>query len=102
MTRCPIELYKSKGDGGCLRYDVLVPGSRDWFADTDPRALKAWLDLIRKMSPSEKFARVFELTDFVLACTRAGVRSMYPEAGEREIFLRAAARRLDRETMIRA
>jgi len=30
------------------------------------------------------------------------VRAMYPEASEREIFLRVAARRLDRETMVRA
>jgi hypothetical protein len=26
---------------------------------------------------------------------------MYPRAGEREVFLRVAARRLDRETMLR-
>jgi hypothetical protein len=26
---------------------------------------------------------------------------MYPDAGEREVFLRVAARRLDRETMIK-
>ena len=33
--------------------------------------------------------------------SEAGVRRTYPQADHREVFLRTAARRLDRETMIR-
>jgi hypothetical protein len=32
---------------------------------------------------------------------QASVRQMYPEADDREVFLRVAARRLDPETMLR-
>ena len=32
----------------------------DWFSDTDPKALEVFLDLQRKMSPSEKLERVFK------------------------------------------
>jgi hypothetical protein len=56
-----------------------------WYEDTDPEALEVFLQLHRQMTPSQRVARVFELT-----------------AGEREVFLRVAARRLDRETMIKA
>ena len=72
-----------------------------WYEDTDPEALEVFLELHRRMTPSERVARVFELTAFQESLQRASVRRMYPEADEREIFLRVAARRLDRETMIR-
>ena len=32
----------------------------DWLSDTDPKALEVFLDLQRKMSPSEKLERVFK------------------------------------------
>ena len=54
------------------------------------------------MTPGQRMSRVFELTEFQASLQRASVRSMYPDASEREIFLRVAARRLDRDTMIRA
>jgi hypothetical protein len=38
----------------------------------------------------------------LMALAEENVRKLYPAASEREIFLRSAARRLDRETMIRA
>ena len=72
------------------------------YADTSPQALEIFLQLHRKMDPGEKVAQIFELAAFQEGLQRASVRSMYPEAGEREIFLRVAARRLDRETMIKA
>lgn len=77
-----------------------MPGG--WYDDTDPKTLEVFLQLHRNMTPGERVARVFEMTAFQDGLQRASVRSMYPEAGEREIFLRVAARRLDRETMIRA
>jgi hypothetical protein len=51
------------------------------------------------MTPAQKIRAVFELTELAVSFTEAGVRRMYPAASEREIFLRVAARRLDRETM---
>ena len=53
------------------------------------------------MTPGERVARVFELSAFQEGLQRSSVRSMYPDADEREVFLRVAARRLDRETMIK-
>lgn len=74
----------------------------DFFSDTDPKALEVFLDIHRKMPVGRKIKMVFEMTEMVLAAAKAGVRLQYPDADEREVFLRATARRLDRETMIRA
>jgi hypothetical protein len=74
----------------------------DEFGDTDPRALEVFLSLQREMSVSQKIATVFELSGMLLQLSEAGVRRSYPNAGEREVLLRVAARHLDRETMIRA
>lgn len=76
-----------------------MPGG--WYEDTDPKALAVFIELHRKMTPGERVARVFEMAAFQEGLQRSSVRSMYPEAAEREVFLRVAARRLDRETMIR-
>jgi hypothetical protein len=73
-----------------------------WYEDTDPEALEVFLQLHRRMTPGQRVARVFELTAFQENLQRASVRSMYPEATEQEVFLRVAAPRLDRDTMIRA
>jgi hypothetical protein len=73
----------------------------DWFRDTDPRALEVFLDLQRKMTVSDKVQAIFGLTRMLWSFSEAGVRAQYPEADDREVFLRTAARRLDRETMIR-
>jgi hypothetical protein len=72
------------------------------FTDTDPRAMAIWLELLRRKTPGERIAMAFELTDFALRMAESGVRARYPEASEREIFLRAAALRLPRDLMIRA
>ena len=73
-----------------------------WYEDTDPKALEVFLQLHREMTPGERVARIFEMAGFQENLQRASVRSMYPDADEREVFLRVAARRLDRETMIKA
>lgn len=72
------------------------------FSDTDPRAMEVWLGLLRGKTPGERIAMAFDLTDFAIRMAESGVRSRYPEASEREIFLRAAALRLPRDLMIRA
>jgi len=72
------------------------------FGDTDPRAMEVWLDVIRRKTPGERIMMAFELTDFALKMAESGVRARYPEASEREIFLRSATLRLPRDLMIRA
>jgi hypothetical protein len=71
------------------------------LTDTDPRAAALLLSLQRRMPPQEKARKVFELTDMLLRLSEAGVRLVYPAASDREVFLRAAARRLGRETVAR-
>jgi hypothetical protein len=72
------------------------------YTDTDPRAMEVWLDLMRRMPAGRKLESVFALNRLAIELSEAGVRMAYPEAGDREIFLRAAARRLSRDLMIRA
>ncbi len=73
----------------------------EWFADTDPKALEVYIKLHQQMTPGERAARIFELCAFQQSLQEASVRSMYPEADEREVFLRVAARRLGRDLMIK-
>jgi hypothetical protein len=72
------------------------------YSDTDPAAMAVWLDVLRKKSDGEKIAAVFELTAFAWEMAEIGVRSRYPGAGDREVFLRTAALHLSRDQMIRA
>jgi hypothetical protein len=51
--------------------------------------------------PREKLAMVFDMARFARSLSETGVRMAHPNADEREVFLRAAARRLDRDLMIR-
>jgi hypothetical protein len=73
----------------------------EWFRDTDPRALEVFLDLQRKMPVSQKLRTTLDMMRLLRNVAEAGVRAAYPQADEREVFLRTAARALDRETMIR-
>ena len=74
----------------------------EWFADTTAEALEVYIDLHRRMSPSQRLARVFELGQFQQSLQLNDVRSNYPEASEQEVLLRVAARRLGRDLMIKA
>ena len=80
--------------------DTLLLMPAGWYEDTDPKALEVFLQLHRDMTTGERVTRVFELTAFQESLQWASVRAMYPDASEREVFLRVAARRLDRATMI--
>ena len=73
----------------------------DWYSDTDPAALRVFIDLQRKMSPQQKTAGVFQMNEMMRRTTEAYERRLHPHANDREVFLRAAAHRLDREIMIR-
>jgi hypothetical protein len=52
------------------------------------------------MPAVKKIASVFTPSRLAIQLSEAGVRMAYPEANDREIFLRAAARRLSRDLMI--
>lgn len=73
----------------------------DWYSDTDPKALKVFLDVQRSMTPAQKIQSVFELNRLLRGLAEARERELHPQANDREIFLRVVARRLDRETMKR-
>jgi hypothetical protein len=73
----------------------------DWYPDTDPKALKVFIELQRKMSRAENTAGVFQRNEMLRRTTKAHERQLHPEASDREIFLRVASHRLARETMIR-
>jgi hypothetical protein len=70
--------------------------------DTDPVAREVWLRVLREKTPGERIEIAFQLTELALQMAESGVRARYPEAGEREIFLRCAALRIPRDLMIRA
>ena len=78
-----------------------MPVSTRW-SDTDPRAMEVFVDLHRRMPASQKVARAFEITEMLLRLSLSDVRRQFPEASEREVFLRMTARHLDRDLMIRA
>jgi hypothetical protein len=63
-------------------------------ADTSPEAWKILIDLLRKMPPEEKLRRTLEWSEMIRLAGESGLRQAYPQASEREIFLRSARRRL--------
>ena len=72
------------------------------FRDTDPRAIEAWIKLLRDTPPGDKLLQALDLSAFALQLCEAGVRSRHPRASNREVFLRVAASHLPRDLMIRA
>ena len=72
------------------------------FADTDPRAMEVWLDLLRRMPPGEKLSATLNASQFLLQLYEMGVRRLHLDANDREVLLRVAARHLPRDLVIRA
>jgi hypothetical protein len=70
-------------------------------ADTSPEAWKVFIDLHRRMSPSEKLQYTLEWSDVVRHFSEAGIRQRYPNADEREILLRFARMALGRALFIK-
>lgn len=56
--------------------------------DASPEAWKVYIDLYRQVSPGEKIRRAMAMTKTVNLLAEAGLRQRFPEAGDREIFLR--------------
>ena len=73
--------------------------SHGWMSDTHPDALRVFLRIQSGFSPDQKLAQVAEMYEAMNALQTAEVRRLYPEASEREVFLRVTARRLGPELM---
>jgi len=78
----------------------------EWYSDTDAKAFEVFRSRQRtmtpsEMTPSEKIQAVFQQIELLRSMTEARERQLHPQAGDREIFLRVTAHRLDRETMLR-
>ncbi|HEX5431480.1 MAG TPA: hypothetical protein VFW83_05915 [Bryobacteraceae bacterium] len=67
------------------------------FTDTDPRAMEVWLELMRTMPPGQKLAAALNGAGFLLQMYEMGVRRRYPNASDREVLRRVAARHLPAE-----
>jgi hypothetical protein len=77
--------------------DSEQPLTRDTSAEAERLQIERW----RSMTPAEKWHAFTELMELTQALAEAGVRRRHPAADAREVFLRVAALRLDRGTMIR-
>ena len=64
--------------------------SADTAAEIEARQVEAW----RRMSPAERLQVSREMTRAANDLALAGIRARYPDASERECFLRFAAIRL--------
>ncbi|HYP07102.1 MAG TPA: hypothetical protein VER03_12795 [Bryobacteraceae bacterium] len=69
-------------------------------ADTGPEVWKVFIELQRQMAPGEKLRQVFDYSWMPFQMTQGALRAENPKMSEREVFLRAASRRLDAQTMI--
>jgi hypothetical protein len=56
--------------------------------DTSPEAWAVFVDLQRRTPPAEKIRRAMALSKTVKLLSEAGLRRRFPEADDREIFLR--------------
>lgn len=70
--------------------------------DTHPEALRVFLDLNHRLPVERKIEQIIEMYETINATYAAQERQEHPEADDREIFLRVAARRLGREIVKRA
>lgn len=70
--------------------------------DTSEAVDRLVFERYRQMQPREKVRMVMELNRTVEAMALAGLRMRHPDASERELRLRLAARRYGRELVIQA
>jgi hypothetical protein len=70
--------------------------------DTSQEAWKVYLEVLRRMSPGERLRKALELSDEVSRAIAAGLRLLYPDADDREIFLRQARLKLGPELFSKA
>lgn len=67
--------------------------------DTPPEIEQMLIEGYRKMPAWRKLQQVSELTELVSRLAMNDIRRRYPHAGERELKLRLASRRLEPELM---
>ena len=79
----------------CYSHDVALN-------DTHPEVEAFLIEGYRRMSVADKMARVSAMSRAVQELGLCDVRRAHPNAGERELALRLASRRLDAATMRRA
>lgn len=72
-----------------------------YFEDTHPEIEKIMVEKLRKWTAAEKLIQVASLIQAADQMALVGLRKRYPNATERELQLRLAALKLDRETMIK-
>ena len=66
--------------------------SRGTPSDTSEAATKRYFELLRKRSPVERRAILAGLVASVRKLAESGVRAAYPDASDREVNARVAAR----------
>jgi hypothetical protein len=74
----------------------------DFVRDTSAEALAVFYEIQRSRPGAQKLLDVFDLSEGMFETVKADIRRRYPEADEREVFLRAVASRVSPELMIRA
>jgi hypothetical protein len=74
---------------------------RDYPEGVTPEAWNEYCDKLRQMTGEERLGLMFQLIEYNHELRRTSMRWAYPDASDREIFLRAAATRLDRDDMIK-
>jgi len=52
-----------------------MPRPRDWYPDTDPKALEVFMELQRKMTPAEKISGVLQMNESVRRSERRAKES---------------------------
>jgi hypothetical protein len=70
--------------------------------DTSEEIDRLLFERYRQMQPWEKLRMVAEMIETAEVLAFAGLRLRHPDASDRELRLRLAAMRYDRETMIKA
>ena len=77
-------------------------GRRLLFEDTPADVEAVLVDGYRAMSPARKWDRVRDLNWTLQQAALAELRARHPGESEQTLRLRLAARKFDRETMVRA
>jgi len=72
------------------------------FSDTDEKAERVLIELLRAAPAWKKLEQVEELTETSRQLTLTGLRKRYPQASDQELRLRLASLLFGRETAIRA
>ncbi|NUN48871.1 MAG: hypothetical protein HUU15_08605 [Candidatus Brocadiae bacterium] len=78
------------------------PGYRTQSDDTSIAAEQLQIAAWRRLTPTERVGKMWELSAWVRGIAEAEVRRRHPDAPEREVQLRVASRRFGRDLMVRA